>query len=220
MAVIDRIPLQRSVAVVRDDSISIRPGRAQLLGTAIQGAIAAGAVGLIVAFLDRLPLWLLMALLLVALLFGPVAVLGLVHNVYGSSFLIERRKQSARWQQGFLGLGIGTAELVPFDRIAHIEVLGDFEDELSSGQQQDFVQFDVSIVKDNERVLDVASVASPRSLVAGGRERANRLASHIGAMTGAEVRLAAVAVAEEAAAAPARPRRRRRRISRSRGAQP
>lgn len=229
MAVVDRIPLQRSVALVRDDSISIRPGRAQLVGTAIQAVIAAGAVGLIVAFLDSLPLWLLMALLLVALVFGPVSVLGLVYSVYGSAFLIDRQKQSARWQQGFLGLGIGTSEFVPFARIAHIEVRSDAEDELSSGQQQDFVHFDVSIVKDNGRELDVASVVSSRPLADEGLERANRLASHIAAMTSAEARLATLSplvTAEapetgdtgEEASPPAR-RRRRRRPSRPREVQ-
>ena len=41
------------------------------------------------------------------------AVMGLAYNVMGSAFLMERKKGTCRWQQGFLGLGLGTRELVP-----------------------------------------------------------------------------------------------------------
>ncbi|MEZ4501964.1 MAG: hypothetical protein R3C39_05030 [Dehalococcoidia bacterium] len=217
MAVIERIPVQRAVAVIRDDSIAVRPGRAQLVAPLIQAAITTGAVALIVFLFDALPFWLLIAALLVSLVMGPVSVLGLVYNIYGNEFLIEREKQSARWQQGFLGLGIGTAELVPFWRIARIEVVSDEEDELASGQQQDVVQFEVRLVKDNDREFEIATIASARPLADEGLERANRLASHVAEMTGAEVQLASLVEPEpEAVAAPAR--RRRRRITRAREA--
>lgn len=218
MAVVERIPVQRAVAVIRDDSIAVRPGRSQLVAPLIQAAITAGAVGLIVGFFDALPFSLLIVALLVALVMGPVAVLGLVYNIYGNEFLIEREKQSARWQQGFLGLGIGTAELVPFWRIARIEVVSDEEDALPSGQQQDVVQFEVRLVKDNDRDFEIATIASARPLADEGLERANRLATHIAAMTGADVRLARLVEAEQTEPAAAPARRRRRRISRTREA--
>src|SRR5262245_58342661 len=109
----ERIPLQRSVAVIRDESIAVRPSRGQLLGPLIELGIALGSIGLIVLLLDSLPLALLMFLLLAAIILGPIAVLGIVYSAIGSSFLLERKKQSARWQQGFLGMGIGTVDLVP-----------------------------------------------------------------------------------------------------------
>ncbi|MYI83430.1 MAG: hypothetical protein F4056_09165, partial [Chloroflexi bacterium] len=121
----ERIPLQRAVAVIGDDSVAIRRSRAQLVAPLIQLALAVGSVVLIIAFLDTLPFALLMVLLVVALLMGPIATLGLVYNVIGRSVLLERQKQSVRWQQGLLGLGIGTDELVPFWRIDHIAVLLD-----------------------------------------------------------------------------------------------
>ena len=193
---VERIPMQRAVAVIRDDSISIRPGRRQLLVPLAQAVIAGGAVWLMAAFLNSLPLWTLVVLLLVAIVLGPAAVLGFVYNVYGSEFLVERRKGTARWHQGFLGLGIGTFELVPFERIARIEVKSDFDDDLSSGQAQDFVQFDVRIVKDNDRVLDVASLTCARPFLEDGVRRANRLAAALAEMSGRE--LAALALPSEA----------------------
>ncbi len=216
MTVIERIPLQRSVAVVREDSVAVRPSGGQLLGPLIELVLALSAVALIVAFLDRLPLALLMALLLLALILGPVAVLGLVYSAIGSSFVMERKKQSARWQQGFLGLGIGTVEFVAFTRIKHIEVAGDYEDELGSGELQDIVQWDIVLVKDNDKRLTIGTVAASRPLAALGIERANRLADRVAAMAGVEPLLAALPGADtmEATQEADRPRRRRiRRVS-------
>ena len=212
----ERIPLQRAVAVIGDDSVAIRRSRAQLLAPLIQLALAAGAVALIVAFLEVLPLALLVLLLVVALLMGPIATLGLVYNVIGRSVLLEREKQSVRWQQGLLGLGLGTDELVPFWRIDHIAVEGDYEAELAGGERQDLVSWDVELVKDNGRRLEIGTVVAARSLAAEGLARANRLAEAIAERSGSEARLAALpdepdASGEAAEPPPAeRPRRRRR----------
>jgi len=221
VAVNDRIYLQRTVAIVSDDSIAVRPSRVQWIAPAIQASITAIAVWALITFLDSLPLWLLTILLIVAILLGPVAVLGLVYNLFGSEFLIEREKQSARWQQGFLGLGIGTAELVPFWRIGHVEVASDAEEALSSGQERDFLQFDVRLVKDNGRVLDIGTITAPRAFALDAAERANRLVRYIGEMTGCEVREFDITPLAEReapleAVRPA-PRRRRRVVRRERG---
>ena len=226
MAVLDRIPLQRSVAVVTEDSIVVRPTRARLVAPLIQVALAGAAVALIIQLLNNNgPLWLLLVLLVLALMLGPAAVLGVVYNVAGSSVTIEREKQSVRFQQGFLGLGLGTAELVPFWRIDHIAVAGDGEQELSSGQLQDFVQWDVQLVKDNGRVLDLATVVTPRAFAAEAVERANRLAGAIATMAGVEAHTAALPpepapppsepVPERAEAASQQRRQRRRVVRRA-----
>jgi hypothetical protein len=211
----DRIPLQRSVAVVTDNSIAVRPAQAQVVGAAIELGLALVAIGAIVVLFDVLPIYVLMVLLLLALILGPVGVLGLVYGAIGTSFVMERDKQSARWQQGFLGLGIGTNEFVPFARIDHIDVATDEDETLPEGARQDLVQWDVRLIKDNGRQLTVGTVVTARPLADVGAERANRLASAVADMGGVEVRLAAVPQAEEpATAAPDRPvRRRYRRVS-------
>lgn len=186
----EQIPLRRNVAVIEADTITVRPARSQLLVPLIQLLIAAGALALIVLFLDSLPLLLLALLLAIAVLLGPVAALSLVFSAIGSHFVVERAKGTSRWQQGFLGLGIGTTEVVPFERVDHVEVRGDYEEELSFGVLQDIVQWDVRVVKDNERRLDVGTVAAPRPLADLGLERANRLAAAIAEMCGVDVRLA------------------------------
>lgn len=183
----ERIALTRSYAVITPDQVTIKPARSALVGPAVQAALTVLASLAIAAWINVLPLWLLAVLLLFVMVAGPTAVLGLVYNVLGSSFLMERRKGTCRWQQGFLGLGLGTRELVPFPRIDHLEVGGDFEEELNSGDLQDVVRWEVRLVKDNGRVLEVASITTARPLADEALERANRLAGALGEMCGKPV---------------------------------
>jgi len=180
----ERIALSRSYAVITRDQVVVKPARSALIGPAIQAGLAVLASIAISLWIDSLPLWLLGVLLLFVMIAGPTAVMGLAYNVMGSAFLMERKKGTCRWQQGFLGLGLGTRELVPFPRIDHIAVGGDFEDELNSGDLQDLVRWDVRLVKDNGRVLDIASITTARPLADEALERANDLASALGEMCG------------------------------------
>ncbi|MDA1009949.1 MAG: hypothetical protein O2888_00580 [Chloroflexi bacterium] len=179
-----RIALTRAYAVLTPDQITIKPARSALLGPAIQAGLTALAILAMALWLNVLPLWLLAVLLIFVMIAGPTAVLGLVYNVLGSSFLMERKKGTCRWQQGFLGLGLGTRELVPFPRIDHLEVGGDFDDALNSGDLQDVVRWEVRLIKDNQRVLEVASITTARPLADEALERANELAVALGVMCG------------------------------------
>ena len=179
------IPLQRAYAAITPDTIAVRPSRAGLVAPLVQAALTILAVWAIVVFMNALPLWVLMFLLLFAIVAGPTAMLGFVYQVAGSAFLMERPKGTCRWQQGFLGLGLGTQELVPFPRIKRIEVRGDFEDELPSGDLQDVVRWEIRVVKDNDRVLSVGAVVVARSLAEEALGRANDLGAALAEMSGA-----------------------------------
>jgi predicted CoA-binding protein len=185
--VTDRIPLQRSVAVVSDEMIVVKPA-GRFFVPIIQVAITGAAVLLIIWLLNNNgSIIVMMVALLVAMLLGPAAVLGFVYNFVGSAVIVDRTKQSVTLQQGFLGLGIGTAELVRFSRIRSVEVAGDADEELSGGQLQDFVQWDVLLVKDNEKIVEIGTITSLRRFAGEGLERANRLARAVAEMTGATV---------------------------------
>ena len=179
------IPLHRAYAAISPDTIAIRPSRRDVVGPIVQAALAVLAVWGLVAYMNSLPLWVLMLLLLFAIVAGPTAMLGFVYQVAGSAFLMERPKGTCRWQQGFLGLGLGTQELVPFPRIKRIEVSGDFEDELRSGDLQDVVHWEVRVVKDNDRVLPVGVVVVARPLADEALDRANNLGGALAEMSGA-----------------------------------
>lgn len=177
-----RIALTRQYASIKPDSITIKPSRGALLGPLIQAAVTVLIAVAIGAWINVLPIWLLMIMLFVVIISGPTAMLGIVYNALGSSFMMERKKGTCRWQQGFLGLGLGTRELVPFPRIDHIEVGSDFDDELKSGDLQDVVRWSVNLVKDNGRVLEMAAITTARPLADEALERANALATALGEM--------------------------------------
>ena len=177
-----RIALSRAYAVITPDQIVVKPARSALIGPAIQAALAILVSLAIATWIATLPVWLLMLMLLFVMIAGPTAVMGLAYNVMGSAFLMERKKGTCRWQQGFLGLGLGTRELVPFPRIDHIEVGGDFDSELNSGDLQAVVRWEVRLVKDNGRVLEIAYITTARPLADEALERANDLAAALGQM--------------------------------------
>lgn len=221
MATTERIPLQRAYAVVEADRIAIYPSRAQVFGALIELAIAGLAMAALLTLFDVLPMFVMIALLLVALILGPIGALGLVFSIAGTAFVMERGNRAARWQQGFLGMGIGTTDGVPFARIAAVEAVSDADLPMRSGERQDMVTFEVVIARDDERRMPVASVVAARSLAAEGAERVNRLAAVLAAMAEVPVVLAPVpeddeewndfdepVAAEERARAP-RPRARR-----------
>jgi len=207
----DRIPLHRTAAVISDGKVVVRPS-GRLVVPLIQAAIAGGAIFLIIQLLNNNGSLVLMVFaLLVAMLVGPAAVLGLVYNLVGAAVTVDGEKQSVVVQQGFLGLGIGTSELVPFWRIAHIEVAGDLDEELSSGELQDTVQWDILLVKDNGKIVELGIVVTARLFAAEALERANAAARAIAEVAGAELREGAnVEIAAQPADATVEPRRRRR----------
>lgn len=188
MSVVDRIPLQHSVAVVREHSVVVRPARSRLVVPLLQALVAVGSALLMVFVLNTGgSLVILVILLMIALLMGPSAVLGLVYGLVGSNVTIEGKKESIRFQQGFLGLGIGTAETVPFSRIKRIQVDGDYSQRLIDGEMPDYVHWEIQLVKDNDRVLDVGQVVVPRFFAEEGLGRANRLARSVADVAGASV---------------------------------
>ena len=181
------IPLHRATARITPDAIAIKQTRAGLIGPLISLGITVIVVWLLVTFIATLPLFVLFVLLILIILLGPLSVIGLVNNVAGTGFLMERAKQSARWQQGLLGLGIGTYELVPFWRIRRFAVITDYDYVLASGIEQDVVNWEVILVKDNDRELAVGSVVAARPLAREAGERANELATALGEMSGVPV---------------------------------
>ena len=48
--------------------------------------------------------------------------MGLVYALYGTNIIFDARKGTATFQQGIIGLGIGTVELAPFEKIAQFVV--------------------------------------------------------------------------------------------------
>ncbi len=203
---VKRIPLDRRVLVVREQRIDLRPEHGAVLFPLIGLAIALSLFATVVLFANSLPAGLLLLILIPGLILAPFSGMGLVYSVIGASVVIEKKKHSVRFQQGVLGLGIGTMELVPFWKIEHIAV-EDFEQgEVTRGPKPilDFRAWDIVLVKKSGKRLSVGQVvaANTPDLIDEGFGRALDAAEAIAEMSESKVVItAAIEDAAEATAA-------------------
>lgn len=190
-----RIPLDRRVLVVREHRIDLRPERGAVIFPFIGLVIAAVLFACVVLFADSLSATTLALILLPGLILAPFSAMGLVYSVIGAAVVVEKEKQSVRFQQGVLGLGIGTMELVPFWKIAHIEVADYDLGEITAGPRPplDMRAWDIILVKESGKRLPIAQVLTGVSsdLIEEGWDRCLDAAEAIAEMTGSEVKITA-----------------------------
>ena len=202
-----RIPLDRRVLIVRDERIDLRPERGAVLFPLTGLLIALILFAIVVLFSSSLSAGVLAAILLPGLLLAPFSAMGLVYSVIGASVVIEKKKQSVRFQQGVLGLGIGTMELVPFWKIEHVAVEDFSLGEVPPGGIPpilDLRAWDIVLVKKSGKRLSIGQVvaANTPDLIDEGFGRAVDAAEAIAAMSESTVVIsAAIESASEAAAA-------------------
>jgi hypothetical protein len=129
-------------------------------------------------------------ILLFSLVALPVAVMGLVGALVGAEVIVDRRKGSITWQQGYLGMGIGTKELVPFAKIDHLEVTveGDEPDRWHKNRD-DLRQFALVLVKKSGKRLTLTQVPVPDYGQTDGMDRTLAVAHAVAALTDAGVRI-------------------------------
>ena len=185
---VHRIPLDRRVCVVREDRIDLRPERGAIVLPLLGLAIGLALFGAIALFANTLSTAALAVMLLAGLIFAPVSAMGVIYSIIGAAVVVEKQKQSIRFQQGVLGLGLGTVELVPFWKIERIEVadfpLGDAPSRLPR-PAFDLRAWGIVLVKTSGKRLSIAQVVSANQddLIDEGFDRALDAAQAIGAMT-------------------------------------
>ena len=193
--------LDRRVCSIRPDRIEIHPARSIIFLPLITLALGLAAFPVIFFWGDGLSIGLRLALTLAVLVVVPLSGLGLVYSIAGAHVVIDRAKQSAVLQQGYLGMGVGTQELTPFWKIDRIEV-NELTPHDYRGHDQEFAQYEVSILKLSGRRMAVGTVTVLRSEASEGLERARDVAGAI-----AEMCDVAAFVAPEHPARPATPAR-------------
>lgn len=184
------ILLHRSMAIIGPDKIEIKSARGTVILPFIGLLITAAAVWLLALSSFDLPLWSLIVILLVLLFLFPVCVMALIGAIVGSDVIIDAKKGSATWQQGYLGLGIGTKELVPFGKIDHLEVLieGDEPDRWHE-QTDDLRQFSLELVKASGKRLILSNVPVPAYGQADGMDRTLAVGNAVAALVGTTVQI-------------------------------
>ena len=178
------------MAVIGDDKIEIKSARGTVILPLVGLLLAAGAVTWMARAGGSLPFWALVTMLLVALIVVPFSVISLISSVIGADVVIDAKKGSATWQQGFLGMGIGTRELVPFAKIDHLEVAieGDQPDRWG-GEADALRQFSLTLVKKSGKRLSLAQVPVPAYGQADGMDRTLAVGNAVAQLTGSTVTL-------------------------------
>lgn len=180
--------LHRSMAVLGVEKIEIKSARGTVILPLIGLLLALGAGWYIAREGFTLPLWALIALLLFCMMLVPFSAMSLISSVVGADVVVDARKGSATWQQGYLGMGIGTKELVPFTRIDHFEITveGDEADRWHD-QTDDLRQFALVLVKDNGKRLTLAQVPVPAYGQADGMDRTLAVGQAVAKLVGSKV---------------------------------
>jgi hypothetical protein len=204
-----RIALDRRVCVVREGRIDVRPERGAVVGPILALTISLSLFVAVAAFSGQLSAPVLAAMLIPGLILGPFSAMALVHSLAGAHVIIDAKKESVAFQQGLLGLGVGTAELVPFWKIERLEVqdmpLGDAETK-GPAPLLDLRAWDVVLIKTSGKELSIGWVVAPNSpdLIDEGFDRAVDAAEAVGRLVGKPVVIAAAVEerAEETAVEP------------------
>ena len=171
------IDLHRRVCVITRDSIDIRPARSLAVVPLLGLLLAIGMFVAVLFLIETLPFFLVLLLMAGAIVIGPFSGMGLVFSIYGANVVFHREKRTALWQQGLFGMGIGTEELVPFEKFERLEVTEASSDEHARGPRE-FAQYEIKLLKKSGRRLSLGQVTIPREHADVGLARARIRSRH------------------------------------------
>lgn len=180
------IYLDRRICLITPGRIDIHPARSIIFLPMITLMLGLAAFPLIFFYGDSLSIPVRLLLTLAAIILVPISGLGIVYSVAGAHLVIDAAKQSAVLQQGYLGMGVGTQELVPFWKFDKV-VVQELTPHDYRGHHEDFVQYEVYILKTSGRQVSAGIVTTARADAAAARERAIEVAQLIADMAGSQV---------------------------------
>lgn len=181
--------LDRRVCTVTENRIDIHPARSIIVLPIITLLLGLLTFPVIFFWGGSLSLELRLFLTMAAVIVVPLSGVGLVYSIAGAHIVVERHKQSAVLQQGYLGMGVGTQELIPFWKIDSMEVR-ELTPHDYRGHHEDFAQYEVAIKKVSGREIPVGTVTVARREAKEGLARAKEIAEIIAEMAGTRVHVA------------------------------
>jgi hypothetical protein len=173
--------IDRRVVTVKPERIDIHPARSLIVIPLLTLALGI-AIFPAIFFLDNVfSLEVRLALTFAAIVIVPISGMGLVYSIGGAHMVIDREKQSAVLQQGFLGMGVGTQELIPFWKFEEI-LVHELTPHDYRGHQEDFAQYEITIVKVSGKHVPVGTVTVARADEEAGLGHAREVANVIAEM--------------------------------------
>lgn len=185
------IYLHRRVVNIATERIEIRPPRSAVIMPAIGVAVTAGLLALVGTSVESLPFWALPVILLISVLLLPLSGISLVYALLGASIVASGPGNNVSLKQRFLGLGIGSNELIPFWKIRELRIedegraVARADVELPS---QEVAQWQLVLVKKSGARHTLGGLTVPREQEEEGLEIIIEVAEAFAALSGAPIR--------------------------------
>ncbi len=183
--------LHRRVVTITPERIEIRPPRSAVVVPLLGVALTAGLLALMGTSVDSFPFWLMGILLLFAVVLLPLSGLSLVYALLGANIVADRGGQNVSMKQRFLGLGIGTNELIPFWKIRELLVEDEGREIARAGgalPAEEIAQWQLVLVKKSGTRHVLGSVSAPRQHEEEGLQQIFEVAEAFAALTEAPIR--------------------------------
>ena len=183
--------LHRRVVNIKPNRIEIRPPRSAVIVPLFGVAVTAGLLALMGTSVDSIPFWLMGILLLFAVVLLPLSGISLVYALMGANIIADRGGQNVSMKQKFLGLGIGTNELIPFWKIRELLVEDEGREIARAGgplPAEEIAQWQLVLVKKSGTRHVLGSVSAPRQHEEEGLQQIFEVAEAFSALTEAPIR--------------------------------
>lgn len=183
--------LHRRVVRISPERIEIRPPKSAVIVPLFGVALTAGLLAVMANSVDSFPFWLMGILLLFAVVLLPLSGISLVYALMGANIIADRGGQNVSMKQKFLGLGIGTNELIPFWKIRELLVEDEGREIARAGgaiPAEEFAQWQLVLVKKSGTRHVLGSVSTPRQHEEEGLQQIFEVAEAFSALTEAPIR--------------------------------
>ncbi|MYF81958.1 MAG: hypothetical protein F4177_09450 [Chloroflexi bacterium] len=183
--------LHRRVVTITPDRIEVRPPRSAVVVPLVGVALTAGLLALLGTSVDSFPFWLMGILLLFAVVLLPLSGISLVYALLGANIVADRRGQNVSMKQRFLGLGIGSNELIPVWKIREFLVEDEGREIARAGgalPAEEIAQWQLVLVKKSGTRHVLGTVSTPRQHEEEGLQQIFEVAEAFSALTEAPIR--------------------------------
>lgn len=183
--------LHRRIVNITPQRIEVRPPRSTMVMPLIGIVITSVLLAVLVVWTNSLPFWSLPVILLISVVTLPLSGITLVYAIFGANVVADRAGNNVSVKQRFLGLGVGTADLVPFWKIREfvVEDVGRAQHHPSGDEPAHaFAQWDLTLIKKSGSRIRIGGYSVPRDREEEGLDLVWEVAEAFAAISKAPIR--------------------------------
>ena len=183
--------LHRRIVTITPQRIEIRPPKSTMLLPLVGSALMSALLAAVVIWIDSLPFIFLPVVLMVSVLVLPLSGITFVYAIFGANIVADRAGQNVSVKQRFLGLGVGTTELIPFWKIREFvveDVARAQESAAGTMPAHDIAQWELALVKKSGKRIPLGGYNLPREHEEAGLDIVMGVGEAFAALSGAPLR--------------------------------